>query len=65
MNRTFEYWDQQFLNNNQFAFNNEISGLIWLKVRAINRKKQLNNFLDRNPDLSFLGKKQKESGIEL
>lgn len=35
MNRTFEYWDQQFLNNNQFAFNNEISGLIWLKVERL------------------------------
>lgn len=36
-----------------------------VKSRAINRKKQLNNFLDRNPDLSILGKKQKEIGIEL
>ena len=65
MNRSFEYWVQQFRNNNQFAFNNDFSGLIWLKVRAITRKRQLKNFLDRNSDISILGKKQKEIGIEL
>ncbi|MCE2615619.1 MAG: hypothetical protein ACTTKN_04490 [Phocaeicola sp.] len=65
MNRTFNFWDRQFRNNNQFAFNNDYEGLIWLKVRAITRKEQLRNFLGRNSDIMIISKKQKEIGIEL
>jgi hypothetical protein len=65
MNKTFDFWDRQFRNNNLFAFNSDYEGLIWLKVRAITRKEQLKNFLDCNLDIAIIGKKQKEIGIEL
>jgi hypothetical protein len=65
MNRSFEEWDRLFRNNNQFAFNNDNEGLVWLKVRAITRKKQLENFLERNYDIIIFSRKQKEIGIEL
>ena len=65
MNRSFEEWDRLFRNNNQFAFNNDNEGLVWLKVRAITRKKQLENFLERNSDIIIVSRKQKEIGIEL
>lgn len=44
----FEKWDNEFRNNNLNAFNGDYYGLLWLKVRAISRKKQLQQFVDEN-----------------
>lgn len=37
----FEKWDKEFRNQNLSAFNNNITGLLWLKVRAVCRGKQI------------------------
>jgi len=38
MKRTFEEWYDLYQNNNMFAFNHDVEGLLWLKIRAITRK---------------------------
>lgn len=65
MNKTFDFWNRQFRDNKQFVFNNNSEGLIWLKVRAITRKQQLRNFLERNSDIEIIARKQKDIGVEL
>lgn len=37
----FEKWDNEFRNQNLYAFNGNFYGLLWLKVHAICRSKQL------------------------
>lgn len=44
----FEKWDKEFRAQNLFSFNNNENGLLWLKVRAVSRGKQLDDFLKDN-----------------
>lgn len=49
----FEKWDIEFREQNLFAFNHNENGLLWLKVRAVCRGKQISQFLkDNNITLS-------------
>ncbi len=60
----FEKWDKEFREQNLGAFNNNISGLLWLKVRAICRGKQLEQFLDEN-NIKLISTKVSEQNSEL
>ncbi len=44
----FEKWDKEFRNQNLSAFNNDTNALMWLKVRAVCRGKQIQQFLETN-----------------
>ena len=44
----FEKWAKEFRNQNLYAFNHNPNGLLWLKVRAISRGKQIGQFLIQN-----------------
>lgn len=60
----FEKWDKEFRAQNLFAFNNDNNGLLWLKVRAVCRGKQLGKFLEEN-NLSLTKTKIAEKNVEL
>lgn len=40
----FEKWKNFYENNEMFVFNHNKNGLMWLKVRAIGRSKQIDKF---------------------
>lgn len=44
----FEKWDKEFRAQNLYAFNGNRNGLLWLKVRAISRSKQIDRFVNQN-----------------
>lgn len=44
----FNKWEKLFRDQNLFAFNHDPHGLLWLKVRAIRRKKQIKQFTCEN-----------------
>lgn len=44
----FDKWDRLFRSQNLYEFNNNSSGLLWLKVRAACRSKQINKFTKDN-----------------
>lgn len=44
----FEKWDKEFRAQNLYAFNNNANALLWLKVRAVCRGKQIDQFLKDN-----------------
>lgn len=44
----FERWDKEFRSQNLFAFNNNDNALLWLKVRAVCRGKQIEQFCHEN-----------------
>ena len=44
----FEKWDKEFRAQNLYAFNNNANALLWLKVRAVCRGKQIDQFLNDN-----------------
>lgn len=44
----FEKWDKLFRSQNLYEFSNNANGLIWLKVRAVCRSKQLSKFAKNN-----------------
>lgn len=44
----FEKWDKEFRAQNLYAFNHNINGLLWLKVRAVCRSKQIEQFIAEN-----------------
>ncbi len=60
----FEKWDKEFRNQNLFAFNADKNGLMWLKVRAVCRGKQIQQFLKSN-DLILSSSKITEQNKEL
>lgn len=60
----FKKWDKEFRDQNLFAFNNEDNGLLWLKVRAVCRGKQLGKFLVEN-NLALTKTKIAEQNVEL
>lgn len=44
----FEKWDKEFRTQNLYAFNHDTNALLWLKVRAVCRGKQINQFLSES-----------------
>ncbi|MDO4949670.1 MAG: hypothetical protein Q4E55_05830 [Bacteroidales bacterium] len=44
----FEKWDKEFREQNLFTFNHDTNALLWLKVRAVCRGKQIKRFADDN-----------------
>lgn len=60
----FEKWDKEFRNQNLFAFNFDNNALMWLKVRAICRSKQIQQFL-KNNKITLSSSKIAQQNIEL
>lgn len=60
----FEKWDNEFKTQNMFAFNFNANALLWLKVRAICRGKQLRQFLKTNA-ITLSTSKIADQNIEL
>ncbi|MBQ2396346.1 MAG: hypothetical protein II304_04800 [Bacteroidales bacterium] len=60
----FEKWDKEFRTQNLFAFNNDKNALMWLKVRAVCRGKQIQQFL-KNNGITLTSSKIAEQNIEL
>ncbi len=60
----FAKWDSEFKKQNLFAFNCNKNGLLWLKVRAISRSKQINNFVSQN-NINLSSSKVSEQFVEL
>lgn len=44
----FEKWDKEFRAQNLYAFNNNENALLYLKVRAVCRGKQIKQFIEKN-----------------
>lgn len=44
----FEKWDSEFRAQNLYVFNNNKNALLYLKVRAVCRGKQIKTFIDKN-----------------
>ena len=60
----FEKWDKEFRAQNLYAFNDNPNALLWLKVRAVCRSKQIDQFLKDN-NLSLMATKISEQNVEL
>lgn len=60
----FEKWDKEFRAQNLYAFNNNANALLWLKVRAVCRGKQIDKFLSDN-GLTLKATKISEQNVEL
>lgn len=60
----FEKWDYEFRVQNLHAFNYNTDALLWLKVRAVCRSKQIGQFLSEN-NLELRATKISEQNIEL
>ena len=60
----FEKWDREFRFQNLFVFNNNVNGLLWLKVRAVCRGRQMGQFLEEN-GLCLAATKLSEQNVEL
>lgn len=62
--KNFEKWDKEFRAQNLYAFNNNANALLWLKVRAVCRGKQIDQFLNDN-NLKLTASKISGQNIEL
>lgn len=60
----FEKWDKEFRSQNLYAFNNNANALLWLKVRAVCRSKQMDQFLIDNK-LTLTTTKISDQNVEL
>lgn len=60
----FEKWDKEFRAQNLYAFNHDINGLLWLKVRAVCRGKQIEQFIAEN-NIVLTATKIAEQNVEL
>ena len=60
----FEKWNKEFRDQNLFAFNFNENALMWLKVRAICRGKQIQQFLENN-NIVLSSSKIVEQNVEL
>lgn len=60
----FEKWDKEFRAQNLYIFNYDINGLLWLKVRAVCRSKQIEKFIVENK-ITLTSTKIAEQNIEL
>lgn len=60
----FDKWDKEYRRQNMSVINNNPQGLLWLKVRAVSRSKQINKFAEDN-GLKFANRRIAEQSIEL
>lgn len=60
----FEKWDNEFRAQNLYAFNQDSNGLLWLKVRAVCRSKQIEQFVAQN-NITLTKTKLAEQNVEL
>lgn len=60
----FDKWDKEYRRQNMSVFNNNPQGLLWLKVRAVSRSKQINKFAGDN-GLKFANRRIAEQSMEL
>lgn len=60
----FEKWDNEFRNQNLYSFNQDFNGLLWLKVRAVCRSKQIERFVAQN-NIVLTKTKIAEQNVEL
>lgn len=60
----FEKWDNEFKTQNLYAFNQDANGLLWLKVRAVCRSKQIKQFVSQN-HITLAKIKIAEQNVEL
>ncbi len=60
----FEKWDKEFRANNLYAFNYNKNALLYLKVRAVRRGKQIKEFV-KNNNITLNSKKINEQFAEL
>ncbi len=60
----FEVWDKKFREHDMYSFNGDRNGLLWLKVRAVSRSKQIKEFTKKN-NIALTGKKLSDKNIEL
>lgn len=60
----FEKWDKEFRTQNLNAFNHDENGLLWLKVRAVCRGKQIKRFINEN-GLTLQSTKLVDQNVEL
>lgn len=60
----FEKWDNEFRTQNLYAFNQDSNGLLWLKVRAVCRSKQIEQFVAQN-NITLTKTKLAEQNVEL
>lgn len=60
----FEKWDKEFRAQNLYAFNNNENALLYLKVRAVCRGKQIKQFIRKN-GIELKSKKISEQFAEL
>lgn len=60
----FREWDRKFRDQDFYAFNNDNDGLLWLKVRAVSRSRQMREFLVQN-NLTLEAERIREREVEL
>ena len=60
----FSKWDKEFRSQNLYAFNKSPNGVLWLKVRALCRCKQMRQFVKDNK-ISLLATKKHEQNMEI
>ena len=60
----FEKWDKEFRAQNLYVFNNDANALLWLKVRAVCRGRQIGQFLSDN-GLTLTATKITDQNVEL
>jgi len=60
----FEKWDKEFRSQNLYAFNHNDNALLWLKVRAVCRGKQIQQFVKEN-NINLNSSKISEQNVEL
>lgn len=60
----FERWDKEFRSQNLFVFNSNENALMWLKVRAVCRGRQIQQFLENNR-LTLTSSRIAEQNVEL
>jgi len=62
--KNFKKWENEFKRQNLYAFNRNDNALLWLKVRAICRGKQIQKFTESNK-ITLSSSKITEQNVEL
>lgn len=44
---SFAFWKSRYEANNLSEFNQDLSGLLWLKVKSLTRKQLLSEFIEK------------------
>lgn len=60
----FEKWDNKFRIHDLYSFNQDPNGLLWLKVRAVCRSRQIGQFVKQN-NITLTKTKIADQNIEL